>query len=65
MTLKTICNSLSRRPQLLDVILLFRSPKMILQPLCCLLDAWRWDEDQGEYIVLVIRMNVPFLTSHR
>ncbi|KKA25603.1 Mediator of RNA polymerase II transcription subunit 5 [Rasamsonia emersonii CBS 393.64] len=47
-TLKTICNSLSRRPQVLDVILLFRSPKTILQPLCSLLDAWRWDEDQGE-----------------
>ncbi|KAL1961468.1 hypothetical protein VTN77DRAFT_1841 [Rasamsonia byssochlamydoides] len=47
-TLKTICNSISRRPQVLDVILLFRSPKTILQPLCSLLDAWRWDEDQGE-----------------
>ncbi|KAL1854305.1 mediator complex subunit [Paecilomyces lecythidis] len=48
MTLKTICNSLSRRPQALDVILLFRSPKTVLQPLCALLDAWHWDEDQGE-----------------
>lgn len=48
MTLKTICNSLSRRPQALDVILLFRSPKTVLQPLCSLLDNWRWDEDQGE-----------------
>lgn len=47
-TLKTICNSLSRRPQALDVILLFRSPKTVLQPLCSLLDNWRWDEDQGE-----------------
>ncbi|KAJ9261509.1 hypothetical protein DTO195F2_4039 [Paecilomyces variotii] len=48
MTLKNICNSLSRRPQALDVILLFRSPKTVLQPLCALLDAWHWDEDQGE-----------------
>ncbi|KAE8413926.1 mediator of RNA polymerase II transcription subunit 5 [Aspergillus pseudocaelatus] len=48
MTLKSICNSLSRRPQALDVILLFRSTKQVLQPLCTLLDSWHWDEDQGE-----------------
>ncbi|KAE8340248.1 mediator of RNA polymerase II transcription subunit 5 [Aspergillus arachidicola] len=48
MTLKSICNSLSRRPQALDVILLFRSAKQVLQPLCTLLDSWHWDEDQGE-----------------
>nr|A1CGW7.2 RecName: Full=Mediator of RNA polymerase II transcription subunit 5; AltName: Full=Mediator complex subunit 5 [Aspergillus clavatus NRRL 1] len=47
-TLKNICNSLSRRPQALDVILLFRSAKQVLQPLCGLLDSWHWDEDQGE-----------------
>ncbi|KAB8255036.1 mediator of RNA polymerase II transcription subunit 5 [Aspergillus pseudonomiae] len=47
-TLKSICNSLSRRPQALDVILLFRSAKQVLQPLCTLLDSWHWDEDQGE-----------------
>ncbi|KUL84272.1 hypothetical protein ZTR_07568 [Talaromyces verruculosus] len=47
-TLKSICDSLSRRPQVLDVMLLFRSPKSILQPLCTLLDSWKWDEDQGE-----------------
>lgn len=48
MTLKSICNALSRRPQALDVILLFRSTRQILQPLCALLESWRWDEDQGE-----------------
>lgn len=48
MTLKNICNSLSRRPQALDVVLLFRTTKQLLQPLCNLLDSWRWDEDQGE-----------------
>ncbi|PWY86256.1 mediator of RNA polymerase II transcription subunit 5 [Aspergillus heteromorphus CBS 117.55] len=48
MTLKNICNSLSRRVQALDVILLFRSARQVLQPLCALLDAWHWDEDQGE-----------------
>ncbi|KAI2785701.1 Mediator of RNA polymerase II transcription subunit 5 [Penicillium oxalicum] len=48
MTLKNICNSISRRPQTLDVILLFRTTKQVLQPLCALLDSWHWDEDQGE-----------------
>lgn len=48
MTLKNICNSLSRRPQALDVMLLFYSTKQILQPLCNLLDSWHWDGDQGE-----------------
>lgn len=47
-TLKGICNSLSRRPQALDVILLFRTSKQVLQPLCALLDNWHWDEEQGE-----------------
>lgn len=47
-TLKGICNSLSRRPQALDVILLFRTAKQVLQPLCALLDSWHWDEEQGE-----------------
>ncbi|KAJ5133975.1 hypothetical protein N7526_005340 [Penicillium atrosanguineum] len=48
MTLKNICNSLSRRPQALDAMLLFRTTKQILQPLCALLDSWRWDDDQSE-----------------
>ncbi|QKX56374.1 uncharacterized protein TRUGW13939_03475 [Talaromyces rugulosus] len=47
-TLKGICNSISRRPQVLDVMLLFRSLKAILQPVCSLIDTWKWDEDQGE-----------------
>ncbi|KAJ5113477.1 hypothetical protein N7456_002011 [Penicillium angulare] len=46
--LKNICNALSRRPQTLDVILLFRTTKQVLQPLCMLLDSWRWDEEQSE-----------------
>ncbi|THC92315.1 hypothetical protein EYZ11_008209 [Aspergillus tanneri] len=48
MTLKNICNALSRRPQALDVILLFQSSRHVLQPLCALLDSWHWDEDHGE-----------------
>lgn len=48
MTLKNICNALSRRPQALDVMLLFRSTRQILQPLCALLDSWHWDEEESE-----------------
>lgn len=47
MTLKTICNSLSRRPLALDIIMQFCSPVSVLQPLCSLLDGWRYDDDQG------------------
>ncbi|KAJ5949659.1 hypothetical protein N7454_001243 [Penicillium verhagenii] len=46
--LKGICNALSRRPQALDVVLLFRTTRQVLQPLCELLDTWRWDEEQSE-----------------
>ncbi|KAF2085903.1 mediator of RNA polymeras-like protein II transcription subunit 5, partial [Saccharata proteae CBS 121410] len=49
MSLKTICNSLSRKPRSLDVMLQYTSPASILQPLCQLLDAWKNEEDQGEY----------------
>jgi mediator of RNA polymerase II transcription subunit 5 len=48
LTLKGISNSISRRPQVLDVMLLFRSLKAILQPVCSLIDTWKWDEDQGK-----------------
>ncbi|KAM0598471.1 hypothetical protein ACHAP1_002686 [Verticillium nonalfalfae] len=49
MSLKNLCSQLSRRPLSLDVILLFEKPTAILQPLCDLLDDWKYDEDQGEY----------------
>ena len=47
MTLKNICNALTRRPQSLDIMLLFKTPAAILQPLCALLDVWKWDEEHG------------------
>ncbi|OCL07249.1 mediator of RNA polymeras-like protein II transcription subunit 5 [Glonium stellatum] len=49
MSLKTICNSLLRKPQVLDIILQFTSPASVLQPLCHVLDEWKYDQDQGEY----------------
>jgi mediator of RNA polymerase II transcription subunit 5 len=49
MSLKTLCSQLARKPSSLDVMLLFDKPTSILQPICDLLDNWRYDEDQGEY----------------
>lgn len=49
MSLKTLCSQLARRPSSLDVMLLFNRPATILLPICNLLDAWRYEEDQGEY----------------
>ncbi|KAI9658537.1 MAG: mediator complex subunit [Trizodia sp. TS-e1964] len=49
MSLKIICSFLARNVQALDVMLLFNSAPTILQPICHLLDTWRYEEDQGEY----------------
>lgn len=48
MTLKVICNALSRKTQALDVILLFTEPTVVLQPLCNLVDHWQDNEDPSE-----------------
>lgn len=47
MTLKGVCNTLSRRPQALDVVMLFTQSVTLLQPLCHILDNWQEHEDQG------------------
>lgn len=49
MTLKLLCSQLARNPLNLDVLLLFDKTTTILNPLCELLDNWRYDDDQGEY----------------
>ena len=49
MTLKILCNGLSRRPATLDVLLLFTSIHELLSPLCETLDSWQMHEDQGEH----------------
>lgn len=49
MTLKSLCAHLARKPSSLDVLLIFDKPLTILPPICQLLDAWRYDDDQGEY----------------
>ncbi|KAF1814494.1 Med5-domain-containing protein [Eremomyces bilateralis CBS 781.70] len=49
LSLKSICNALSRRRIALDVVFQFTSPASILQPLCHLLDTWRYEEDASEF----------------
>jgi mediator of RNA polymerase II transcription subunit 5 len=49
MTLKVVCGQLAQKPQALDVLLLFEKLPTVLEPLCMLLDNWRYEEDQGEY----------------
>jgi mediator of RNA polymerase II transcription subunit 5 len=48
MSLKSICNAFAGKPEFLDVVLQFVSPASVLQPLCQLLDAWKYEDDQGE-----------------
>ena len=55
MSLKALSGILSRRHQILDVLLLFHSPFSILQPLCQLLNKWRYDADQGMSIDVLLR----------
>lgn len=49
MTLKVVCNGLSRRPATLDILMLFTSADDLLKPLCNTLDTWQMHEDQGEH----------------
>lgn len=49
MSLKLLCGQLAQKPLSLDVLLLFEKLPTILEPLCQLLDNWRYEEDQGEY----------------
>jgi mediator of RNA polymerase II transcription subunit 5 len=49
MSLRTICNILSRRLPLLDIILQYTQPADLLSPLCSLLNEWTHDEDQSEF----------------
>ena len=51
MTLKGVCNSLSRKPSALDVVMLFTQSSHLLQPLCHVLDNWQEHEDQGVCLI--------------
>jgi mediator of RNA polymerase II transcription subunit 5 len=49
MSLRTLCNALSRRMPLMDIILQYAQPSDVLFPLCNLLNEWTHDEDQSEF----------------
>jgi len=49
LSLKSICGFLTKKPSSIDVILMFVKPVYLLEPLCVLLDIWRYEEDLGEY----------------
>ncbi|KAI5840823.1 mediator complex, subunit Med5 [Morchella snyderi] len=49
MPLRSVCSFLTRKTSSLDVMLLFVKPEYLLEPLCELLDTWRYEEDQSEY----------------
>ncbi|KAF3934738.1 hypothetical protein ABW20_dc0107052 [Dactylellina cionopaga] len=49
MGLYSLCKNLISRPQTIDLLLLYAQPVSILEPLCIVLENWRYDEDQGEY----------------
>ncbi|KAI5784724.1 mediator complex, subunit Med5 [Geopyxis carbonaria] len=73
MPLHRVCAVLTRKPASIDVMALFVKPAELLQPLCTLLDTWRYEEDQGEYqpvyeefgailllvLTIVHRFNIP------
>ena len=49
LSLRSICGFLTRKPSTIDVIMMFVKPALFLEPLCVLLDTWRYEEDLGEY----------------
>jgi mediator of RNA polymerase II transcription subunit 5 len=48
-SLKSLCSSLARKPRALDIVLQYVSPNILLQPLCQLLNEWKYEEDQGKF----------------
>ena len=49
MSLRALCNALSRRLSLLDIVLQYVHISTIMVPLCSLLNEWTHDEDQSEF----------------
>lgn len=71
--LRNICSWLTRKTSSLDILFLFIKPAELLEPLCDLLDTWRYEDDQGEYqpvyeefgsvlllvLTIIYRYNIP------
>ncbi|KAF3931824.1 hypothetical protein ABW19_dt0201415 [Dactylella cylindrospora] len=49
MGLYSLCKNLISRPKTIDLLLLHSRPVAILEPLCIVLENWRYDDDQDEY----------------
>ncbi|KAK6358916.1 mediator complex subunit, variant 2 [Orbilia brochopaga] len=49
MGLYTLCRNLISKPKTIDLLLLYAQPVAILEPLCVVLENWRYEDDQGEY----------------
>ncbi|EPS42301.1 hypothetical protein H072_3723 [Dactylellina haptotyla CBS 200.50] len=49
MGLYSLCKNLISRPETIDLLFLYARPVSILEPLCMVLENWRYDDDQGEY----------------
>lgn len=49
MSLRTLCNAMSRRLPLLDIIFQYVQPTELLLPLCKMLNEWTHDEDQSMF----------------
>lgn len=47
MSLRTLCNAMTRRLPLLDIIFQYVQPTDLLLPLCKTLNEWTHDEDQS------------------
>ena len=52
MSLRSFCIALSRKVELVDIIMQYCQLDMLLSPLCNVLNEWIHDEDQSESTVL-------------
>lgn len=56
--LRNICNFLTRKPKNIDFILLYARPTEFLESLCELLDSWKYEEDQGNKMLLYTKDSI-------
>jgi mediator of RNA polymerase II transcription subunit 5 len=46
-TLKSLCVALAGKPRCIDILMQFVSPAALLQPICQVLDNWRYEDETG------------------
>src|SRR5271154_3372572 len=52
--LKELCNCIVRHSETIDVMGIFHTPAYILNPLCSLLENWKWDDLHGNLMYLSV-----------